>query len=362
MTQPPQPPAPVPGDGGARSQIKTLSELEIGLEADCFVLLAEKEKLRTKDGKPYYKTVFRDKWREIQTPIWSDAPFFDECDKDWQTGKFYKIRAVLRESGFGYGPKFELRRVRETIEADKRDGFDPNFCRPSSDVEPEALANEILAFAKSQIGKGPLLTLLQRVFKENRDRLFETAASRAHHRPYPGGLLEHALSVAKIAVALTDHFRAVRPELKKTLSKPLIVAGAILHDVGKIIEMEQHVAAPRRTVEGELLGHAILSRDVVKRYADAVALDDETRIRLEHLVLTHARFPDWGAPTPPASLEGMILHYADYADATFFSSLAILDADDGYGAFTVRRGPFGTPLLKPSSDATQPPKDGKRRP
>ncbi|MBQ7028665.1 MAG: hypothetical protein IJN32_00335, partial [Thermoguttaceae bacterium] len=63
----------------------------------------------------------------------------------------------------------------------------------------------------------------------------------------------------------------------------------------------------------------------------------------------------------PASLEAMILHYADYADATFFSSLAILDADDSSGAFTVRRGPFGTPLLKPTSDSPSPPKDGKRR-
>lgn len=358
MTRPPKTPAPVPADGDRRSPIKTLSELEIGVEADCFVFLAEKEKLRTKDGKPYFKTVFRDKWREIQTPIWSDAPFFDECDKDWQVGRFYKIRAVLRESGFGYGPKFELRRVRETIDADKRDGFNPNFCRPSSDVEPEALANEILAFAKSQIGKGPLLALIQRIFKENRDLLFETAASRAHHRPYPGGLLEHTLSVAKIAVALTDHFRAVRPELKKTLSKPLIVAGAILHDVGKIVEMDRLAAKPKRTVEGELLGHAVLSRDVVKKYADAVGLDAETRIRLEHLVLTHARFADWGAPSPPANLEGMILHYADYADATFFSSLAILAADDGDAAFTVRRGPFGTPLLKPTSEA--PSSEGQR--
>lgn len=335
--------------------VKTLSDVRPGVDVDCFVLLTKKERLRAKDGKPFYKIDFRDRRREMQTPIWFDSPFFEECDESWQVGDFYKIRATVRETG--YGPQLELRRLRQVVEGDREDGFDPDRCRPSSETPPETLANELLAFAKIRLGKSPLLQMIQRIFKEYRGALLETAASRSHHRPYAGGLLEHSLSVAKIAAQLADHFCAANPALKKTLSRELIVAGAILHDIGKIFDTETIGAAPVRTVEGDLIGHAILSRDVVRKFAPLVDLDDATRIKLEHLVLTHSRFADWGAPQPPASLEGMILHYADYADSTFVSSLAILDADDGNGAFTSRRGPFGAPLLRPDAVVAPPPND-----
>ena len=79
-------------------QISRLSDLQPRQSADCFVLLASKEKSKTRDGKPYYRVTLRDAKRATTSMIWSDSAFFPECDSAWQPGQFYKIgRASCRE-------------------------------------------------------------------------------------------------------------------------------------------------------------------------------------------------------------------------------------------------------------------------
>ena len=337
--------------------IKTLAELTTTAEADSFVQLVEKERLRTKDGKPYYKATFRDRRRSIETFVWLDSPLFPSCERDWRVGHFYKIRATLRDST--YGVKLEIRKIREVAESDKEAGFTPNLCRPSSETPPETLLSELIALANAHIAKGPLLNLIHRVVKARRTELQELAASREHHRTYVGGLLEHTISVTKIAIALTEHFTTLNPRLRTKLSKNLVVAGAILHDFGKLLDTTSTLVGPQKTVAGALIGHAVLGLEIVNQYAQIVGLDQETRVQLEHIILTHSRFADWGAPTPPATLEAMILHYADYADSTFSSAIKILADDAAPGEFTQRKSPFGTPLFKPREQESAPKRDPK---
>ena len=332
-------------------EIKTLSELNAFTDSDCFVQLISKEKLRTKDGKPYFKVSFRDRKRTVQAIIWNDNQLFVDCDTSWRIGKFYKIRASIRDTNFGL--KLEIRRIRETTPADEEDGFTPNKCRPSSEKSPETTAAEIMTLASVHLGKTPLLRLVQKIFKENRIALYDAPASRSHHRVYIGGLLEHTLSVTKIAIFLADHFYANNPLLKDRFSKELVVAGAILHDVGKILDTVTTVTGPKHTLAGDLVGHAVLGTEIVRKYATEVGLDEETRIQLEHLILTHSRFADWGAPFPPSTLEAMVLHYADYADSTFANSLNLLETDEGSGAYTLRKGAFGVPIFKPLRPSTK---------
>ncbi len=343
-------------------EIKTLSELNAFTDSDCFVQLISKEKLRTKDGKPYFKVSFRDRKRTVQAIIWNDNQLFVDCDNNWRIGKFYKIRASIRDTNFGL--KLEIRRIRETTPADEEDGFAPNKCRPSSEKSPETTSAEIMTLASVHLGKSPLLRLVQKVFKENRIALYDAPASRSHHRVYIGGLLEHTLSVTKIAIFLADHFYANNPLLKDRFSKELVVAGAVLHDVGKILDTVTTVTGPKHTLAGDLVGHAVLGTEIVRKYAAEVGLDEETRIQLEHLILTHSRFADWGAPFPPSTLEAMVLHYADYADSTFANSLNLLETDEGSGAYTLRKGAFGVPIFKPLPPSTKgksAPKTGETR-
>ena len=336
----------------AASILKTLSEMKEGVEADCFVQLVEKEKLRSRDSKFYFKLLFRDRKSSIQALVWSDHYFFPDCDRNWTIGSFYKIRGRIVESS--YGSRLEIRRIREIGEEDFNEGFSPRQCQPSPELPPEEIAASILSLASKQIGKGSLLNLVQRVFKEYRLELYGAAASRSHHRAYGGGLLEHTLSVTRLAVAIYDHFSSEFPLLTTRASKPLVVAGAVLHDVGKILDSKTTIVDSQKTLAGNLIGHQILGLEIVRRFATEVRLEDDIRYRLEHLILTHSRFPEWGAPTPPETLEAMILHYADYADSTLVSALKILEEDVSSGDLTFKKGPFGVPLVKLYSAITSP--------
>ncbi len=324
--------------------IVALSEMEDGQEADVFVLLAEKERHKTKDGKPYIKVMFRDANREVRFPIWSDLPIYDDCRENWEVGRFYKLRALYRISSFG--PQLDIRRIRLAGEEDRKDGFDPLQCRLTSAFPSEAMYEELLALATTHIGKGAALNLVTRIFKDNRAALLETAAARMNHHAYYGGLLEHTLSVTKIAIALCDHYEAMYPAKKGTVSRPLVVAGALLHDIGKVREMRTDAAYSYHTTEGALVGHILLGRDFVRDYARAVDLAPAFQLQLEHIIISHQRFADWGSPKPPMSPEAVIVHHADSVDALLGVHENIVRADDTAGEVTSRRNVLGYAIFK----------------
>ena len=106
-----------------------------------FVLLTSKEELTAKNGKPYFKVTFRGRSREVSFPIWNDSPWAAECRAQWTPGVFYKVRAVYRETNFG--PQLEIRKIREVVESDAADGFDPNACQAQSRFDPQAMFAEL---------------------------------------------------------------------------------------------------------------------------------------------------------------------------------------------------------------------------
>ncbi len=333
----------------ANITIVPLSDIEAGQEADAFALLCEKELLHQRDGKPFFKVVFRDAVREIScVPIWADSLLFEDCRENWEPGEFYKIRTLMRSTP-QYGLQLEIHRIRPIMDADRQDGFDPNQCRPSSRFSPEAMYEELLAIAKTHIGKGKLLNLITRIFKENRSAVLETAAARHHHHTFAGGLLEHTLSVAKIAVFLADHYMQTYPKPTIPFSKSLVVAGAILHDIGKIRELRFDAVTSHHTIEGELIGHALLGRDLVRDHAREVELEPEIRLHLEHIIISHQRFADWGAPKPPMSLEAVLVHSADSCDALFGSYLNVMLEDVSPGAITSAKNRLGYALFRGGS-------------
>ena len=322
--------------------ITPLRELTDGQEADVFVLLTKKESHTTKKGKPYFQTVFRDAVREVETPVWSDSPNFEDCRDHWEVGRYYKIRARYLVTKFG--PQLEIQRIRLATDADKQDGFDPRDLVPGSAFPVEAMYDELLALAAKNIGKGKLLNLVTRVCKDNRDALLETAAARWNHHNFSGGLLEHTLSVTKIAIALCDHYEAMYPYKKGVFSRPLVVAGAILHDLGKVREMVQEAGQTRHTTEGTLIGHILLGRDLVRDYGRAVELEPTVQTLLEHIVIAHQRFADWGSPKPPMSMEAVIVHHADSLDALLGVHENILKTTDPNDEVTTKKNLLGYPI------------------
>lgn len=315
--------------------IVPLSEMVHGQEADLFALLTAKDELTTRDGKPYWRVTFRDAQREVGFPIWNDAPLAPACRDEWVVGAFYKIRATYQDTN--YGPQLEIRKIREVSDADRADGFDPSMCLASSRFEPEGMFEELIQLAQERIESQPLRQLVVSLLTANRQSFQTWPAARRHHHAFAGGLLEHTLCVAKNAAFLADRYAEHYPELRPPLDKGLVVAGAILHDVGKLRELRSDPTGASYTPQGELIGHMPLGRDMIREQATQVDLDAETLLRLEHLILSHQRLPEWGSPKPPMTPEALLVHYADDIDAKFRIMVDILQNDTTEGPLTSQK-------------------------
>jgi 3'-5' exoribonuclease len=66
-----------------------------------------------------------------------------------------------------------------------------------------------------------------------------------------------------------------------------------------------------------VIGHILQGRDVVREAAAELEIDPEVLLRLEHVVISHQRLPEWGSPKPPMTPEALLVHYADDIDAKY---------------------------------------------
>jgi 3'-5' exoribonuclease len=321
---------PMPTSATAR-----LCDLVHGQEADFFALLAAKEELTTKHGKPFFRVAFRDAGREVSFPIWSDAPLAPTCRDEWTVGAFYKIRAAYRETD--YGPQLEIRRIRAVNDADLADGFDSAMCLPRSRREPADMFAELRDLAVEHIADRQVATVVTTLLDEHRETLLRLPAATHNHHAYAGGYLEHVLSVAHTCVYFAKKYADVCQQLNTSLDVDLVVAGGILHDIGKVQELTLTPTGAEYSEPGALIGHMLQGRDLLREAAAACGLAGERLLRLEHIIISHQRLPEWGAPKPPMTPEALLVHYADDADAKLQMMICAMTSDATTGPFTSSR-------------------------
>ncbi len=323
-----------------------LSELVPGQFADCFALLAERTKGATRDGKPFYTCRFRDNQRTMSVMVWSDSANYMECDQHWREGQFYKIRGTYGEHE-RYGPQFDLQVLREVIDADRAEGFDSGDFGLRTRFDVEAMFAELVGLAEANIADSPLRRLVLPLLDGYREPFQQLPATQRNFYPFPGGLLEHTLSVTKSCLDLAAKYAATYSDLLPPLNRDLIVAAAILHDIGRVVELESDGLTTQPTVPGRLFGHLFLGRDLVRDAARELGdVDPELLRLLEHLIITHLNLPEWGSPKLPLVPECLILHHADDLDAKMEMYARCLRNDRSPGPFTARDPVLGRNLYK----------------
>lgn len=174
--------------------------------------------------------------------------------------------------------------------------------------------------------QGPRLSRTVALFFDDaafRARFESCPASTAGHHAELGGLLRHTWEVAAIGRAIARTCNA---------DVDLVLAGAMLHDIGKL-EAYRWDGAFEMTHAGALLGHVTLGMLMFDRRLDAqpapTCTDDE-RLLLQHLIASHHGRQEFGAAMPPMTLEAEVLHYADNASAKATSMAKVLVTDENY--------------------------------
>jgi 3'-5' exoribonuclease len=318
--------------------ITPLAELAEGQEADFFALLSEKQEMKTRDGKPYHRVTFRDARREVGFPIWSDSPLANTCRDEWAPGSFYKMRAVLRQTNFG--PQLEIKKIRLVEDGDKKDGFDPLMCRPTSRFDAVEMFAELINFVESRIQNKPFRKLVADILEQNREQLLLWPAAKRNHHAYVSGFLEHTLNVTRTCCHLADKYADLYSDMNPPLNKDVIVAGAALHDIGKLRELETNPGGTEYSLSGHLIGHVLQGRDIVREAAAGKKIDPDLLLRLEHVIVAHQRLPEWGSPKPPMTPEALIVHHADDLDAKMQMIACVFQEEFANSAITSKKNPM----------------------
>jgi len=333
----------------SKPAITPLHTLTPGQIGDFFALLKERTRGETRESKPYYTCRFGDVRRSVTCMVWFDTPWFALCENEWQDGVCYKIRARYQEHD-RYGAQIELQNIRKATDADRADGFDPAQIVESSRFSADAMFEQLLTLVRDEIKFESLRELVLLLLNRHAAQLKELPASEGRYYPFRGGWLEHVVSLSRTSLMLSDHYIVQFPELKPPLNRDLILAGAILHGIGRVLEFTAEVSSFQPTVQGRLVGHLLLGRDMIRDAAGELGNVPPDMVQLlEHLVLTYLALPEWGSPRLPMIPEAILLHHAVDLDAKMEMYARCLSRDTNSGPFTVRDPMLGKALLKQRS-------------
>jgi 3'-5' exoribonuclease len=202
--------------------------------------------------------------------------------------------------------------------------YDPELLHAATPHDRGELWQELWGLAESI--EPPIQLLVLRLLAKYQEEIMAGPAARKYHHPYLGGLLEHTWSVAR-------HARQSL-EVYADLNSDLVLAGAILHDLGKIKELA-NPQAPERTAPGQLLGHIVLGWEMVREEARALDFPDpDLLLQLEHIVLSHHGALEFGSPVVPKTREALLVYFLDDLDAKMKMMAQHLQGDTGEGEFT----------------------------
>lgn len=279
----------------------------VGGEIEDVFLVRDLIDKSTKEGQGYLEIVIADLTGSQIARIFDNV---EEMRNKIEKGRVQRLKlSVYQYSGNQLGVK--------VLSVERVSSYDIRDFIPSGSKDPDKLFNELKKFINSV--KNPHLNeLLRRVFlieKTDEDKAFKerflmAPAAKQNHHDYVGGLIEHTINVARAADGLAKMYDSI--------DRDLIIAGALLHDIGKVYEYEFTPDIDTSDV-GRLLGHIAIGFELVNRKIKEIEFmrnfPEELKMKVLHMILSHHGELSFGSPVRPAFLEAQILHFLDDLDA-----------------------------------------------
>ncbi|MRR53008.1 MAG: HD domain-containing protein [Deltaproteobacteria bacterium] len=276
-----------------------VSEIQDRSQVDSVFLVKEKISALARNGKPYLTLHLMDKSGEIEGRVWENVESIGQL---FEKDNFVRLKAKATV----YLGKMQLIISDLACVADSKVALEDFL--PEGDRDAAEMLVELSALVESCSDCHLRRLLLSFVEDPAFLELYRTApAAKGMHHVYLGGLLEHSLSVAR----LVDQIMPLYPQLQRDL----LIAGALLHDVGKVREMT-YLRSFDYTDEGKLLGHISIGVEMI--HEKIVQLDGfpaELAMLLKHMILSHHGQYEFGSPKRPKTIEATVLNYLDDLDS-----------------------------------------------
>ena len=268
-----------------------------------------------KNGKTFYSLVLQDKTGTIDGKIWE----LSNAIEHFEAMEYVKLSAKVTS----FNNKLQLN-IRQTRRAEEGT-YEISDYMPMTKYNIDEMFKELLTLIDS-IKDENLKTLLKSFFVEDASfaKAFKmSSAAKSMHHAFVGGLLQHTLSVARIADFLAGFY--------PIMNRDLLVTAAICHDIGKVKEISEFPVNDY-TDAGNLLGHIVMGAMMVKEKADGIAGFDETlKNNLVHCILAHHGKLEYGSPEKPKIIEAVALSFADDTDAKLEGFSEALESEQAEG-------------------------------
>ena len=150
--------------------------------------------------------------------------------------------------------------------------------------------------------------LVETLIIKHKNKYFTYPAAMSVHHSYKGGLLYHSISVCKLSLLMASNYDYL------PINKDYLIAGSLLHDIGKTIELSGYEAT-QYTIQGNLLGHISLGFNIVMEEGRKLNLNEEQLSVLGHIILSHHGKLEYGSPVLCSTIESIIVHYSDEVDS-----------------------------------------------
>ncbi len=280
-----------------------ISELDVGDEVNDIFIVKFKKGVRSYSKGYFFKLTLSDLSGNIDFVLWGDEDkeklkkVYDEINKDDVV--FVIGEVTLNEKG---RKQISCRNLTDIKVLSSGDYKESDFIKPARknlDLMFSTILQKINEVKNDEIKK-----LLYSVFNDESiiSKFKEKPGGIEIHHNWVGGLMQHTLEVLDYVLLSYKHF----PEL----NKDLLIAGALLHDIGKIEEMKITTRI-KGTNEGQLLGHIILGSILVSKKCDELHISDEIKNKILHIIASHHGKLDYGSPKEPMFPEAIAIYHAD---------------------------------------------------
>ena len=256
------------------------------------VLIKSAEVRVAKNGKKFIAMIFQDNSGHISGKFW------DASDNDIAQ---FKAGEVVQLSGkrelYQGNPQIKIFSLRL---ATQEEGNDPKAFVERAPEAPSDMEEELNSYI-FEITNANWNRIVRKLINDHKKAFFSYPAAKSNHHAFAGGLAFHTLSILRLAKSVVQQY--------SSLNKSLLYAGAILHDLGKTIELSGPISTDY-TVEGNLIGHIVLIDEQIVLAAQQLKIDinAEDMLLLRHVVLAHHGLLEYGSPVRPELLEAQVLH------------------------------------------------------
>jgi len=295
---------------------RLITELQPQTQIDQVFLATHKQLRPNRNGQLYLQVDLADKSGAITGRLWNAS---DDDYNAFDDGDYVRVEGHTQL----YSGALQI--IITAIERADPRTIDESEFQVLSQNDLVRLEAE-LATILGSIGSAPLKALADEILADSPlvAALRRTPAGVKHHHAYAGGLLDHVVNLLRLA----DRVAPLYPEL----DRDLLLVGVLVHDIGKVRELES-LQGFSYTDEGQLLGHVLLGLEIVDAKIRAVEhrtgrpFDVEAAVRVKHMIASHHGQYEFGAPKLPMTLEAIALHHLDHMDAKLASTIQLLQAE-----------------------------------